>query len=260
MHRYAASVEYDGSGFCGWQSQIGVHTVQDAVEQALSKVAAHSLRVVVAGRTDTAVHATAQMIHFETNVVRSDNNWLRGVNTYLPDGVCLHWVKSVDSSFHARFSARRRSYRYIVCKQRMRPGILRNLVTWDHRCLNIDAMRQAATHLIGKHNFNAYRAASCQSKTPVKEIYNLSIGNVDKWCWIDVEANGFLHHMVRNIVGVLMTIGAGDRSPDWSLEILRSEDRRRGGVTALPNGLYLTKIQYDDQYELPDTPSKPRFW
>ena len=258
--RLACRIEYDGSGFSGWQSQIGVTTVQDCLEQALEKVAAHKIRVIVAGRTDTGVHATSQIVHFESAAERTERNWLRGVNTYLPPGISLHWVRPVAQDFHARFSAQRRRYRYIILRQKVQPGLLRNLVTWDHRDLDHSRMQLAARHLLGLHDFSSYRAVACQSKTPVKEIYRLDISASGPFVWLDIEANGFLHHMVRNIAGVLMAIGAGEKPVDWTREVLESRDRRAGGVTALPHGLYLTGVVYPDEFELPETTCVPRFW
>ena len=253
-------MEYDGARYCGWQSQCGVLTVQDAVEKAIGQVANHSLRVVVAGRTDTHVHATGQIFHFDSSSVRTPFNWLRGTNTLLPDGIAIHWIQPVDSYFHARFAAVRRRYRYIICNQKVKPAIFNHLATWEHRLLNIEPMIAASRCLLGRHDFSAYRAVACQSKNPVKHLYKIDISRQDNWIWIDLEADGFLHHMVRNIAGVLMAIGAGERPVGWCEEVLASGDRRAGGVTARPNGLYLTGVDYPREYGLPATPTAPGFW
>jgi tRNA pseudouridine38-40 synthase len=249
--RVALGIEYDGSSYCGWQFQDGVPTVQDQVEQALSQVADSMVRVVTAGRTDTGVHATGQVIHFDTEAVRSDYSWQRGATRYLPDDICVLWAMQVDESFHARFSAIERHYRYIILNRAVRPAIERNRVTWEYRPLDVDLMRQAAKHLIGRHDFNAYRAVACQAKSPVRELRELSVQRFGDYIVIEARADGFLHHMIRNIAGVLCSIGAGERAVDWSAEVLDSRDRTVAGVTAPPDGLYLTGVLYPDEYKIP---------
>jgi tRNA pseudouridine38-40 synthase len=258
--RFAACVEYDGTCFSGWQIQEGTRTVQQAVEGALSFVANHPVRVVCAGRTDTGVHACGQIVHFDSPSERSRDSWLRGANTRLPPGVVLNWVCGVDSTFHARFKARRRRYRYIILNQPVRPALLRSAVSWEYRPLDASRMVDAAKVLIGRHDFSAFRATSCQAKNPVKTIHRLDVMSTGNWIWLDLEADGFLHHMVRNIAGVLMQIARGERDPQWCREVLESLDRRCGGVTAPACGLYLTGVGYDPSYPLPSTPPAPRFW
>ncbi len=258
--RYAACVEYDGALFSGWQRQNGTRTVQSGVEQALSFVANHAVGVVCAGRTDAGVHATAQIVHFSTPASRSDHGWLRGTNTHLPDGVAIHWIRSVHGDFHARFGARRRRYRYVIANQPVKPALLRHHVSWEYRPLDVSRMRLASRELLGQHDFSAYRAAACQSKNPVKTLYRLDVARSGCFVWLDLEANGFLHHMVRNIAGVLMAIGCGERDVDWARQVLDSRDRTAGGVTAPAAGLYLTGVDYDKRHGLPPAPPPPRFW
>ena len=252
MQRIALGVEYDGHGFCGWQAQkTGVPTVQGAVEAALSKVANEPIRIICAGRTDTGVHAAEQVVHFESAVERNSRAWVFGGNANLPDTVCLLWAKSVDNDFHARFSARRRRYQYVIFNRQIRPTYLAYRTTWEYRPLDEKLMQQGANFLIGKHNFNAYRAVGCQAKSPVREVYRLQVTRKNEFVFLDIEANAFLHHMVRNIAGVLMDIGAGKREPLWARDILLAQDRKCGGVTASPAGLYLTGVSYESEFELP---------
>ncbi len=258
--RYAACVEYDGAPFSGWQRQDGTPTVQGAVEQALSFVADHPVSVVCAGRTDAGVHATGQVVHFSTPAERSEFGWLRGTNSRLPGGVAVHWIQAVDDDFHARFKARRRCYRYVIANQRVKPALLRQQVSWDYRALDADRMALAAGSLLGRHDFSAFRAAACQSRSPVKTLHRIEVRRQERFICIDLEADGFLHHMVRNIAGVLMTIGAGEQDVSWCRQVLEARDRAKGGVTAPAAGLYLTGVRYDDLYALPQTPPAPCFW
>ena len=250
--RIAAAIEYNGRPYCGWQYQEHSPSVQEEVEKAFSKVANHSVRVVCAGRTDTGVHATAQIIHFDTEAERSDWSWVSGTNSKLPDSIRVVWVKRASEEFHARFSAIRRAYRYIISNRRTRPAIMYGLVTWQYQPLDAQRMQQAANHLIGKHDFTSYRAVGCQAKSPVREIYQLDVTRQGELIYLDIEANAFLHHMVRNIAGVLMTIGAGEAEPEWAKKVLHHQDRKLGGITASPAGLYLTKVIYPDEFEIPE--------
>jgi tRNA pseudouridine38-40 synthase len=258
--RIAAIVEYDGSNFAGWQLQDGDRTVQECVEQAVSKVAAAPLRVIAAGRTDTGVHACAQVIHFDTEAQRSDYEWLRGSNSNLPDDVALLWVGRVEPAFHARFSATGRRYRYVILNRPVRPTYLARRVTWDYRPLDIVAMRQAAKHLEGTHDFSSFRALQCQAKDPVRELRRLEVARNGELVVIEAHANAFLHHMVRNIAGVLISIGAGERSRIWALDVLRACDRSAGGVTAPADGLYLMGVDYPPRFRIPLRSSAPGLW
>lgn len=258
--RYVACVEYDGARFSGWQRQDGTRTVQGEVERALTFVANHEVAVVCAGRTDAGVHATGQVIHFDSPAQRSSYSWLRGANTRLSEGVAIHSVREVAPDFHARFKARRRRYRYVLLNQKVRPALFREQVSFEYRELDAKRMAKASACLLGRHDFSAFRAAACQAKNPVKTMHSLEIRASGRWIWMDLEADGFLHHMVRNIAGVLICIGAREREVGWCREVLESRDRTAGGVTAPPGGLYLTGVDYDPAYEVPPPPPGPRFW
>lgn len=254
--RIALGIEYDGSSYCGWQYQDGVSTVQEVVENALSRVANTSLRVITAGRTDTGVHATGQVVHLQTDVTRSDYSWIRGTTRYLPDDVTVLWARHVDDDFHARFSAIERRYQYLILNRSQRPAILHRKVTWEYRPLDISLMQQAANDLVGQHDFNAYRAVGCQAKSPVRDLRELSVERHGDYVVINARADAFLHHMIRNISGVLCSIGAGEKLPGWAGEVLASRDRTAGGVTAPPDGLYLNAITYPEKFKIPSSKSK----
>ena len=249
--RIAAILEYDGSNFSGWQRQDRARSVQASVEEALSKVANEPIAVTVAGRTDTGVHALAQVIHFDTSASRGDHSWVRGAISNLPDDVALLWAGEVNTDFHARFSATGRHYHYVILNRPIRPTYLRGRVSWEYRPLDAAAMQQGAKHLIGTHDFSSFRAAECQAKSPVRELRGLEVERHGEFVGIRVYANAFLQHMVRNIAGVLMDIGAGERKPGWAKEVLEARDRTQGGVTAPPDGLYLTDIEYPEQFKIP---------
>lgn len=257
--RYALTVEYDGSQFNGWQVQTGVPTVQEALEAALSQVANHSVRVTGAGRTDTGVHATGQVAHFESSSSRSLRSWLKGANTLLPRGAAILSVLPVESSFHSRFSATGRAYRYVIFNRSVAPTFLRSRVTWEYRPMDVFRMREAASLLVGRHDFNAYRAVACQSESSIRELRQLRVSTSGQWIWVDAEAESFLQHMVRNIVGVLLAVGGGEKEPAWAGEVLNSRNRASGGVTAPPDGLYFVRASYPAPYKLPTVP-ECRFW
>jgi len=252
--RVAAGVEYDGSGFSGWQLQVGVRTIQGCVEKALSAVADEPIRVVAAGRTDAGVHACGQVIHFETTRSRSEYSWVRGATSNLPDEVALLWAKIVDDHFHARFTATERHYRYLILDRRIRPTYLAKRVTWEYRELEVARMQQATQYLIGIHDFSAFRAMSCQAKSPIRDLRRLDVRRRGRLVCIEAAADGFLHHMVRNLAGVLMTIGAGERRVEWAREVLETRDRALGGITAPAAGLYLVGIQYPEEFCIPRPP------
>ncbi len=260
-YRLAAGVEYDGSHFAGWQRQKDqkVRFVQEVLEEALSRVADRPVQVVCAGRTDTGVHATAQVVHFETTACRPERSWLLGTNVNLPGDVCLRWVQPVAEDFHARFSATARRYRYIIDNRPVRPAILRGRVTWWRAPLDEARMVEAARALVGEHDFTSYRSVACQAKNPVREIRSLEVSRQGDFIYIDVEANAFLHHMVRNIAGVLMAIGEGERPVQWAAELLEVRDRTRGGVTAPAAGLYLVAVRYPERFGLPPAPPPPAY-
>jgi len=258
--KFAAGIEYDGSPFSGWQRQQDRETVQGVLEKAISAVADEPVVTTTAGRTDARVNASGQVVHFETAAVRPEYGWLRGVNTHLPPAVRMLWIQPVDQDFHARYLATRRSYRYIMLNRTVASALHRHAATSVRRPLSLAPMREAAAHLIGEHDFSAYRAAACQSKTPVRTLHTVDLQQVDDWIWFDTEADGFLHHMVRNIAGMLIEVGTGDRSPDWAREVLESRDRSRGGMTAPPEGLYLCRVDYPERFGLPPAQPRPRFW
>jgi len=249
--RIAAIVEYDGSNFSGWQRQEHARSVQGAVEEALSKVADEPVQVTVAGRTDAGVHALAQVIHFDTSAARSEYSWVRGANSNLPADVALLWAAPVDDGFHARYSASGRYYHYVILNRPIRPTYLARRVTHEFRLLDVKPMQEAARHLIGEHDFTSFRAAECQAKSPVRELRALEIVRHGELVHVRAHANAFLQHMVRNLAGVLMTIGAGEHEPVWARQVLEARDRAAGGVTAAPDGLYLREIDYPDSFMIP---------
>ncbi len=258
--RVAAILEYDGSRFCGWQRQDGARTVQGCVEEALSKVAAETIAVTVAGRTDAGVHACAQVIHFDTWSRRADHAWLRGANSNLPDEIALRWVGEVDVHFHARYAATGREYRYVILNRAVRPTYFAGRVTHEYRPLDVARMQAAAAYLIGEHDFSSFRAAECQAKHPVRELRTLEVVRHGEFVIITARANAFLHHMVRNLAGVLLDIGAGEKPPAWAQEVLEARDRAVGGITAPPDGLYLSAVQYPDSFKLPVLRPALDFW
>lgn len=251
--RIALGVEYDGSQFFGWQAQEQLITIQGSLEKALSKIADHPVKVYCAGRTDAGVHATGQVVHFETTVTRNLRAWTLGTNTHLPPTIAVRWVKIVDDEFHARFSALARRYRYIIFNHSLRSAILASRVTWFYHPLNVDRMRQAACHIIGEHDFTSFRSAQCESSTPMRNVQELTISRQRDYVIVDIQANAFLHHMVRNIVGVLLQIGSGWKEPDWMLKVLESKDRRVAAETASAHGLYLNKVLYPIKYHFPES-------
>ena len=258
--RIAAILEYDGSGFCGWQWQDGVRTVQAVVEASLAKVADEPVRVITAGRTDAGVHACAQVIHFDTGSPRSDYSWRQGANSNLPPDVAVRWAGERDTEFHARFSATGRQYRYVIFNRQVRPTHLSGHVSWEHRELDISKMRRAATFLQGTHDFSSFRTVHCQAHSPVRELRSLEVTRKGPFVHITAYANAFLHHMVRNLAGVLITIGAGEQPPEWAREVLQARDRTLGGVTAPPDGLYLTAIEYPEAFDIPNLSPDSGLW
>lgn len=259
IKRIVFGVRYDGAAYHGWQTQDNLITVQQSLEQAFSQVANHPVTLTCAGRTDAGVHATAQVAHFNTDVERTDYSWVFGANSNLPHDISVTWVKPLSQEFHARYSARARRYRYILFNHSVRPGILRHAVGWYHRELNIDLMQEGVRHLLGEHDFSAFRGAGCQANTPIRTLQQLQITRQRRMIVIDIQANAFLLHMVRNIVGVLIEVGAGIKSPEWVDHVLMSRDRNQAGVTIAPNGLYLVGVDYPQEWQLPKTPMGPFF-
>ena len=250
--RIAAILEYDGSNYSGWQRQEQIRSVQGIVEEALSRVADEPIQVTVAGRTDAGVHAVGQVIHFDTSAVRSDYSWVRGTNSNLPSDVAILWAGPVQDGFHARYSATGRHYHYIILNRPVRPTYLAQRVTHEYRPLDVQRMQQGARHLLGEHDFTSFRATECQAKSPVRELRALEVLRQDGFIHIRAHANAFLQHMVRNLAGVLMTIGAGEHEPDWAKDVLEARDRKAGGVTAAADGLYLVSVTYPPTAGIPD--------
>ena len=221
------------------------------MEDALSQVANESIETICAGRTDAGVHAMAQVVHFDTSAERSDRGWIFGANSNLPDDVNARWAKPVDQEFHARFSAASRSYQYLILNRMIRSALNRNRAWWVNQPVDAKKMQQAADQLLGKHDFSAFRAAGCQASTPVREIHELNVTRNEDWISIDVTANAFLQHMVRNIAGLLVAIGKGDEETAWAREVLDSRDRTKGGMAAPAHGLTLTSVDYPERHDLP---------
>lgn len=250
--RIAIGLEYDGRGFCGWQSQPSGCGVQDHLEKAVAGIAGEKLGVTAAGRTDTGVHASFQVAHFDANATRPLTAWVRGVNTHLPDGIAVIWAREMPDDFHARFAVEERGYRYVLLNHPVRPGLMAGKVGWHHRPLDERAMQAAAERLLGRHDFSAFRAAECQAKSPEKEVRQADIRRQGDFLVCDFRADGFLHHMVRNIMGCLVHIGAGQAAPDWMDELLAHKDRTRAAPTFMADGLYLSYIRYASRFGLPD--------
>lgn len=246
--RIALMLEYEGSHYHGWQSQANLHTVQSVVEHAISKVANEPTTITCAGRTDTGVHALGQVIHFDTEKERSIRAWIHGVNSYLPKQICIKWGREMPDDFHARYSALSRRYNYLIYNAGVRPALMFRNATWHYRPLNHELMNAAAECLLGEHDFSSFRSSECQSHSTFRTVYRLNIHRNDDWVLIDIEANAFLHHMVRNIVGVLMTVGTGRRPISWVKEVLAAKDRKKGAETAPPYGLYLVSVSYPKNF------------
>ncbi|MDB5802003.1 MAG: tRNA pseudouridine(38-40) synthase TruA [Rhodocyclales bacterium] len=251
MARIVLSIEYDGSSFEGWQSQPHGRTVQDTLQAAVTAIAGHEVALACAGRTDTGVHATVQIAHFDTNTDRPLSAWVRGVNAHLPESICVRWALEVDEDFHARFSAYARRYRYVLLNRPVRPAILAGKVGWQHAPLSLPTMQDAAHLLLGEHDFSAFRAAQCQAKSPVKTLTTASVTRQGDLIVLDFEANGFLHHMIRNLVGALVFIGKGEAPASHMGELLLMKDRQLAPPTFSPAGLYLCGISYPDRWHLP---------
>lgn len=257
--RYAARIEYDGSAYCGWQRQPHCQSVQALVEKALSTVAAEPITVACAGRTDSGVHATHQVIHFDSVAERTSRNWVLGANANLPRDIRCHWAAPVPADFHARFSARSRTYRYVVANRQSPPALGRLALTWESKRLSVPAMKRGARYLKGEQDFSAFRAAGCQSQSPWRFIHYVDIFRVGELVVFEVCANAFLLHMVRNIVGVLLAVGRGERPAEWVGEVLVTRDRRCAAATAPASGLYLVAVEYPAKFELPETKPGPFF-
>lgn len=253
LQRIALAVEYNGQLFSGWQSQREAHvpTVQEALQKALSQVANHPVTVVCAGRTDAGVHALHQVVHFDSEAQRTPYQWLRGTNANLPRSVRVRWVQPVSDEFHARFSATARRYQYHIYNEPVAPAIYYGLYSWESTPLDAELMHEAGQCLLGEHDFSSFRAAGCQSRSPQRNLLHLKVFRRDNIVVIDVKANAFLQHMVRNIAGVLMAVGSGKIGSEWVSEVLAARDRTQGGVTAEPDGLFFVGVDYPESFGLP---------
>ena len=259
--RVALGIEYDGTAYNGWQRQKTGIGIQALVEEAITSVADEAVEVVCAGRTDTGVHASGQVVHFDSNAERSSRSWLLGVNAGLPDDINANWAVFVDDEFHARFSATSRTYRYLILNRLVRSALRRNRAWWVYEPLDEQAMLEASKDLLGEHDFSAFRATRCRASTPVREIQSLQVSRNGDWITVTVTANAFLQHMVRNITGLLVAIGKGDKTPAWAKSVLESRDRKKGGVAAPPQGLTLIDVEYPEGYKIPQgtDPDLPGF-
>ena len=249
--RIALGIQYDGAAFCGWQSQPHGKTVQDALERALREFACAPLPTVVAGRTDTGVHGLGQVVHFDTALDRAPFSWVRGTNAFLPSTVAVQWAQAMPDAFHARFSAFERTYYYVLYVHPVRSPMLAGRAGWIHTPLDVDAMREAAAHLIGEHDFSAFRSSECQAKTPVKHLYQIDVRPQGDFIHFRFRANAFLHHMVRNLMGCLVAVGRGRYPASWLADVLAGRDRTRAAPTFMPDGLYLARVGYPDEFAVP---------
>jgi len=257
--RIALGIEYDGSAYYGWQRQPEAASVQACLEKALSRVADAPISVFCAGRTDAGVSATGQVVHFETPVLRREAAWTMGVNTYLPKNISVRWMSEVAEDFHARFSATARRYRYIIYNHRFRAAILQSGITHVHLPLDVDKMQRAGQALLGENDFTSFRASQCQSRTPWRYMIHLNVSRHGNYVVVDVKANAFVHHMVRNIVGSLIEVGSGAQSENWMAELLAAKDRNLAAATAKAEGLYLVSVDYPEKFGLPKLNMGPLF-
>ncbi len=254
-HKIALGIEYCGSAHYGWQRQKSSRSIQAAVECALSQVADETIRVFCGGRTDAGVHALQQVVHFETTADRAMHAWVLGANVSLPEDISILWARRVGDDFHARFAALSRRYRYVILNRRSRAGLAHGRVLWEPCRLDEAAMQAAADGLIGTHDFTSYRAAACQAKSPIRTVTNLRVARFGDHIVIDMEADGFLHHMVRNIVGALVKVGHHRADVMWVAEVLACKDRTRAAKTSAADGLYLVTITYPSRYAIPPPPA-----
>lgn len=253
--RIALGLEFDGAAFTGWQTQPDGRGAQDVLEAALAEIAGVRLPTICAGRTDAGVHALDQVVHFDAEVDRPASAWVRGVNRYLPHTIAVRWMRAVPDTFHARFSARSRTYVYWILNDPVRSPLCQGRAGWVFRPLTVEPMSAAALHLVGRHDFSSFRSAECQAASPVRELAELSVARLGRFVRIRVKANAFLHHMVRNIVGALVDVGLGRRPPDWITTVLTARDRALAAPTFPATGLYLERVEYDRMFDLPAPPA-----
>ncbi|MEC9407916.1 MAG: tRNA pseudouridine(38-40) synthase TruA [Pseudomonadota bacterium] len=249
--RFAAGIEYLGTRYAGWQAQRHATGVQAEVEAGLSSVADQPIEVVCAGRTDAGVHGLGQVVHFDSPVQRPPHSWMLGANTRMPDDVAIRWVQAVDDAFHARYSAVGRRYRYVIHNARSRSALWVNRAAWWTYPLDASAMHRAGQTLLGEHDFSSFRAAECQSRTPWRRVESLSVRRSGAFVVIDIQANAFVHHMVRNIAGTLLEIGQGKRTEHSMASVLAARDRSAAGITGPAGGLYFVQALYPPPYHFP---------
>lgn len=257
--RIALGIEYNGTNYSGWQRQKHVNSVQEELEKALSVIASHPVEVQCAGRTDAGVHGTGQVVHFDTTSKRKTVAWSMGVNAHMPKDIAVRWAKEVPDDFHARFTATARRYRYIIFNSTHRPAILSNGISHYHGELDAEKMHQAGQYLLGENDFSSFRASQCQSQSPWRNILHLNVYRRNSFVIIDIKANAFVHHMVRNITGSLINVGRGEQEPEWMKWLLEAKDRKLAGATAKAEGLYLVDVDYPQQYDLPREAIGPLF-
>lgn len=253
--RIALGIEYNGHGFYGWQAQRDLMTIQGVLQEALSKVANESIFLFCAGRTDANVHATGQVVHFDTHAKRHIDAWVWGTNSHLPPAIVVRWAKHVDYSFHARFKALSRKYQYVIYNHPIRPATLSTKVTWHYYPLDVSRIEAAGKYLIGEQDFSSFRSSQCNSNSPMRNVMEFNAYRRGDFVILEITANAFLHHMVRNIVGVLLKIGSGLKEPEWMQEVLAAKNRRAAAETAAADGLYLTQVCYPEPYQFPPSPS-----
>ncbi|WP_028117502.1 tRNA pseudouridine(38-40) synthase TruA [Ferrimonas senticii] len=257
--RIALGIEYDGHGYFGWQKQREVVGVQQRLEEALAKVANHPVEVVCAGRTDAGVHGTGQVVHFDAQFDRPPQAWTLGLNANLPDNIAVRWAQPVSDDFHARFSATARRYRYVIYNHRLRPGILCQGVSHYYHPLDEKLMEQAGQALLGENDFTSFRAVQCQSRTPWRNVHHLYVDRVGDYVVVDIKANAFVHHMVRNIVGSLLEVGMGNKPIEWIAQVLAAKNRDVAGATAKAEGLYLVDVDYPAEFGIQKSNLGPLF-
>ncbi len=249
--RVALGVSYNGQAYEGWQSQASGRTVQDKLERALAQFTTHKVSTLCAGRTDSGVHGLMQVVHFDTPLERDMSSWVRGTNRYLPPDIAIQWAQAVPDEFHSRASAIARRYAYVLLESPVRPSVEAGRVGWSFRPLDAEAMRAASRHLLGEHDFTSFRASACQAKSPVKTLARVDIRQRGPYWRFEFEANAFLHHMIRNIMGSLITIGQGSQPPDWMAQVLAARDRDAASPTFSPDGLYFMGPVYEAKWGLP---------
>ena len=251
--RLALGISYNGQAYQGWQSQLSGQTIQDQLELALSKFSAHKVSTLCAGRTDAGVHGLMQVVHFDTRLDRTSSSWVRGTNSFLPRDIAVQWAQPVPDEFHCRASAQSRRYAYVLLESPVRPSIDHGRVGWAFTPLDLGAMQQAARHLLGEHDFTSFRASACQALSPVKVLQSIDITRRGAYWRFDFEANAFLHHMIRNIMGCLVSVGQGGNSPEWILDVLAARSRDAAAPTFSPDGLYFLGPVYEDHVGLPSS-------